>query len=293
MPIDYNRLKTWAFPEVEQTYSEKDSCYYALGVGCGFDPMDERQLRFVYEKDMCALPSMAVVLCHPGFWMKQPEAGVDWVKLVHGEQALTLHRPLQPTGRLVGRIRNTALNDKGEGKGAVLLNERRLFDAISGELVATLEHTYFLRGDGGFSQVPGNGPPGGDAIASAKWTAPETPPEICDLPTFPQAALLYRWSADLNPLHADPAVARAAGFHRPILHGLCTFGVATHAILRSCCDYDPARLRRLSVRFSAPVYPGETIRTEIWRAGQEVRFRARAVERDTVVLNNGSATLAY
>jgi len=293
MAINYHTLKNWAFPEVEQAYTEKESCYYALGVGYGSDPMDERQLRFVYEKDMLALPSMAVVLCHPGFWLQNPAIGVDSVKLVHGEQAVTLHRPLAPAARLIGRIRNTALADKGEGRGAVLLNERKLFDATSGDLVATLEHTYFLRGDGGFSQLVGNGPAGGDVIPGVKWEAPRTAPEICDLPTLPQAALLYRWSADLNPLHADPAVARAAGFPRPILHGLCTFGIAAHALLRTCCNYDPARLVRLAARFTAPVYPGETIRTEIWREGREVRFRARSVERDIVVLNNGSGTLAF
>ena len=292
MTIDYHRLRNWDFPDVQQSYSEKECCYYALGVGCGFDPLDDKQLRFVYEKNLLALPSMAVVLCHPGFWLKDPAAGVDWVRLVHGEQALTLHRPLAPAGRLVGRSCNTALSDKGAGKGAILLNERRLFDVDSGELVATLGNTYFLRGDGGFSLLPGNGPAGGDPIAASAWEAPQSPPQVCDLPTMPQAALIYRLSADLNPLHVDPEVARAAGFPRPILHGLCTFGVAAHAILRTCCDYDPSRLAHMAVRFSVPVFPGETIRTEIWRDGLALRFRARSVERDIMVLNNGSAMLA-
>ncbi len=109
------------------------------------------------------------------------------------------------------------------------------------------------------------------------------------LPTLPQAALIYRLSGDYNPLHADPAVARQGGFDRPILHGMCTFGVAGHALLRSCCDYDVTRFRRIKARFSAPVYPGETIRTDIWRLTQGVAFQCRVVERDLVVIDNGFA----
>ena len=118
------------------------------------------------------------------------------------------------------------------------------------------------------------------------------PDATCDLPTLPQAALLYRLSGDFNPLHAEPSVAREAGFEAPILHGLCTLGVAGHAILRTWCDYDPARFRSLDLRFSAPVYPGETIRTEMWRDDGVVSFRARAVERDAVVLDHGRAEVA-
>ena len=116
---------------------------------------------------------------------------------------------------------------------------------------------------------------------------------ICDLPTLPQAALIYRLSGDYNPLHADPKVATAAGFKAPILHGLCTLGVAGHALLKSCCGYDPSRFRALDLRFSSPVYPGETIRTEIWEEkGGVVSFRSRVLERDVVVLNNGRAEIA-
>ena len=118
------------------------------------------------------------------------------------------------------------------------------------------------------------------------------PDLVCDLPTALNAALIYRLSGDPNPLHASPSVARAAGFERPILHGLCSWGVAGHAILKSYCDYDPARLTSMALRFSAPVYPGETIRTEMWRDGDTVSFRARVVERGVVVLNNGRATIS-
>jgi acyl dehydratase len=123
---------------------------------------------------------------------------------------------------------------------------------------------------------------------------PDGAPElVCDLPTLKQQALLYRLSGgDMNPLHADPAAARAAGFPAPILHGLATFGVAGHAVLKTFCDYDPALLRGLQVRFSAPVYPGETIRFEFWRDGAEVAFRARVADRNAVVLDHGRAELS-
>jgi acyl dehydratase len=290
--IDYQALKSRRFPEIVAKYSARETMLYALGVGYGCDPTDERQLDFVYEKSLRAAPTMAVVLAYPGFWVKEPDTGVDWVRVLHGEQSIVLHRPLPPEGTVIGRTRVKALVDKGRDKGALILQEREV-RLESGELLATIESLGFARGDGGFSERPGNGPKGGDAAPPAPPPTPETAPEIvCDLPTVPQAALIYRLSGDDNPLHVEPAVAKAAGFSRPILHGLATYGVAGHAILRTCCDYDPARLKSLAVRFSAPVYPGETIRTEIWRQGDAVRFRARALERDLVVLSHGRAELA-
>jgi len=290
--IDYHALKARRFPEITASYSARDTMLYALGVGYGSDPADERQLAFVYEKSLRATPTMAVVLAYPGFWIKDPASGIDWVRALHGEQSIVLHRPLPPEGTVIGRNRLTALVDKGRDKGALLVQERKIYET-SGALLATVSHLTFLRGDGGFSETPGNGPKGGDPAPPAPAPTPDPHPEIvCDLPTLPQAALVYRLSGDFNPLHAEPAVARAAGFARPILHGLATYGVAGHAILRSCCDYDAARLKSLSVRFSAPVYPGETIRTEMWHSGDIVRFRARALERDIVVLSHGAAELA-
>ena len=284
MAIDYNRIRNWPFPEVEQTYTEKDSMLYALGVGYGHDPTDEAQLRFVYEKNLLAAPTMPVVLGYPGFWMKDPASGIDWVKIVHGEQALRLHRPIPAAGTVLGRTRVKAVVDKGRDKGALVILERSVIDKASGTLLATLDHTTFCRGDGGFGK--------GDEAPPPPPAVPEgTPDASCDLPTLPQAALIYRLCADRNPLHAEPAVARAAGFPRPILHGLCTYGVAGPAILRTFCNYQPEKLSGLSVRFSAPVYPGETLRTEMWRRGDTILFRSRALERDVVVLNNGVATI--
>jgi acyl dehydratase len=257
---------------------------YALGVGYGHDPMDEAQLRFVYEKNLCAVPTMPVVMGHPGFWMMNPATGIDWVKIVHGEQALRIHAPIPAAGTLVGRTHVKAIVDKGKDKGALVYLERSIVEKASGTVLATLDHVTFCRGDGGVGKS--------DPAAPPPQVLPEgTPDAICDLPTLPQAALIYRLCADPNPLHAEPAVAKAAGFPRPILHGLCTYGVAGHAVLKTFCAYDPAKLSALSVRFSAPVFPGETIRTEMWRKNDTVLFRSRVLGRDVVVLNNCVATI--
>ncbi|GAA4414906.1 MaoC/PaaZ C-terminal domain-containing protein [Quisquiliibacterium transsilvanicum] len=293
MAIDYARLRNWPLADVEHTYDWKASALYALGVGYGHDPMDERQLRFVYEEDMVAAPTMPVVLATHGFWVKEQNTGVDWVKVLHGEQSLTIHRPIPAAATVIGSTRVKGIVDKGRDKGAILVQERMLHDKATGELLATLEQLSFCRGDGGFSEQPGNGPRGGDPAPTPKPATPDSPPDLaCDLPTLPQAALIYRLCADQNPLHADPKVARAAGFPRPILHGLASFGVAGHAIIKTCCDYDPARLKSIGLRFSGPVFPGETLRTEMWRQGNRIQFRARSVERDVVVLSHGVAEIA-
>lgn len=292
MAIDYDKLKARPFPDVRADYDWKDAVVYALGVGYGLDPVDPAQLRFVYESAQRAVPTMAVVLATPGFWVKEPDSGIDWVKVLHGEQHLTMHKPLPVAGSVIGRNRVVSVTDKGRGRGALLVQRRTLHDAADDSLIATLEQVTFARGDGGFSEGGGNGPAGGDPVPQPKPAVPESKPDlVCDLPTSPQSALLYRLCADLNPLHADPEVARAAGCDRPILHGLASFGVAAHAILRSCCDYDPGRLAAIGLRFSAPVYPGETLRTEIWRDGKALQFQSRVIERDRVVLSHGTARL--
>jgi acyl dehydratase len=284
MPIDYAKLKAWPFADLEHSYQPRDTILYALGLGCGGDPMDEQDLRFVYEDGLLALPTMAVVLGYPGFWLKDPGTGVDWRKVLHGEQGLVLHRPLPASGTVIGRTRVTEIVDKGPEKGALLYSSRDVLDKATGALFCSVTSTTVLRGEGGFG-----GPQG--PIPKVHALPERGPDQAVTLATLPQAALIYRLSGDFNPLHADPKVAQAVGFPRPILHGLCTYGVAGRAILQACCGGDPARLKQLDVRFSAPVFPGETLRTEIWSDGAEVSFRMRAVERDVVVLNNGRAVV--
>ena len=277
--IDPDRLLAFPIPAVSQRVTPRDAILYALSVGFGQDPTDARQLDFVdHHRALRAVPSMAVVLGQPGFWLADPRTGVDAVRLVHGEQSLTMHATLPTDGEVIGHTRVTGLVDKGVGKGALLFTEKRLL-AGDGTLLATAAATVFLRGDGGFGGTNTPQPP--------PHPIPDTPPDhIEDLPTRPEQALYYRLNGDDNPLHADPAVAARAGFPRPILHGLCTLGVVTHALLRGLGGYDAAALRELRLRFSAPVFPGETIRTEMWRDGS---FRSRVVERDMVVVNNGVA----
>ena len=276
MAIDAAALLGFEIPAVRQRVTKRDAVLYALSVGFGADPMDARQLDFVdAHRALRAAPSMAVVLGHPGFWLGDPRTGVDAVRLVHGEQWIDWHDALPVDGEVVGQTRVTGLIDKGAGRGALLFSEKRLTDAATGALLAVAGGTTFLRGDGGFGGPTGSGPaphpmPGGAADA------------VVELPTRPEQALYYRLNGDDNPLHSDPAVAARAGFARPILHGLCTLGVVMHALLRGR-GYAGAP-RRMQLRFSAPVFPGETIRTEIWADGS---FRARVVERDVVVIDHG------
>jgi acyl dehydratase len=257
---------------------------YALGLGLGQDPMNEHELAFVYEKNLKVLPTFALVQGYTPYWLRNPDSGVNWTKVVHGEQGLRLHKPVASQGTVIGRTRIVEVIDKGAGKGALVLSERTVTDKASGELLATLTQTTFCRADGGFGGPPREAP--------APHAIPERAPDmVCDLPTRPEMALIYRLSGDINPLHADPDFAKAAGFPRPILHGLATFGVAGHALLKAVCGYDPARLTAIAGRFSAPVFPGETIRTEIWRDGAVLSFRARVVERDLIAINNGRAEI--
>ena len=284
MAIVYDKLMALEVPPAEQSYGPKDCILYALGIGLGHDPMNEDELAFVYEKNLKVLPTMGAVLGHPGFWARERDTGIDWVRIVNGEQGITLNRPLAAKGTVVGRLRIVEVIDKGPGKGALVLSERKVTDKATGESVATVTQTTFCRGDGGFGGPPREAPP-------PHQIPGRTPDLVCDRPTRPEAALVYRLSGDPNPLHADPAVAKAAGFPRPILHGLASFGIACHAILKCLCAHDTGNLKAISGRYSAPVFPGETIRTEMWRDDVVVSFRARVVERDVIALNNGRCEL--
>ena len=188
---------------------------------------------------------------------------------------------------MIGQTRIVEVIDKGEGKGALVFSERKVTDRAKRRIACHADADDVLPRRRRLRRAR-------QREAPAPHKLPERAPDLtCDLPTRPEMALIYRLSGDVNPLHAEPEFAKAAGFPRPILHGLATFGVAGHAILKSVCGYDPARLTAIAGRFSAPVYPGETIRTEIWRDGNVVSFRARVVERDVVAINNGRAEIAY
>ena len=284
MTINYERLINWNIPEVEQRLTKRDTILYALGVGLGADPCDAGQLRFVYEEALQALPTMAVILGYPGPWHAHPDTGITRSHVVHGEQGFRIVNPLPVEGNVVGKTRVTGVVDKGKDRGALVMTECTVREKASGNVLCALTSTTFCRADGGFG--------GPDGPVRAPHALPEAAPQhVCDLPTLPQAALIYRLSGDTNPLHASPAYAIKAGFKMPILHGRCIFGIAGHAILKSLCGYDPARFIAMEGRFSAPVYPGETIRTELWREGNVVSFRATVPARGVTVLNNGRAEI--
>jgi acyl dehydratase len=284
MAIRYEDLMAYSIPQVHQHLSKRDTVFYALSIGLGQDPLDERQLDYIdHHRALRAMPSMAVVLGHPGFWLADPRTGVDAVKVVHGEQSILLHRALPVEGDIVGKTRVTGLVDKGAGRGALMYSEKQVTDE-AGTLLATTRSTIFLRGDGGFGGPDRMNPP------MPSYPAPEGNPDYTiDLATRPEQALYYRLNGDDNPLHADPSVAARAGFARPILHGLCTLGVVSHAVLAILCGSDADRLRELHLRFTSPVFPGEVIRVEMWANGA---FRARVTARDIVAINNGMAVVA-
>ena len=284
MAIHYDKLIHWDIPEVEQHLTRRDTILYALGVGLGSEPGDASQLKFVYEQNLQALPTMAIILGYPGPWHAQADLGITRSHVVHGEQGLRILKPLPVEGGITGKTRITGVVDKGKDKGALIMTESTVREKASGDTVCTLTSTTFCRADGGFG--------GPDGPVKAPHPVPDTPPQhVCDLPTLPQAALIYRLSGDYNPLHADPAYAAKAGYKMPILHGRCTFSIAGHAILKTLCGYDPARFIAMEGRFSSPVYPGETVRTEMWRDGDVVSFRSTVPTRGATVLNNGRAEI--
>jgi acyl dehydratase len=222
-----------------------------------------------------------VVLGHPGFWLADPRTTVDAARLVHAEEGFRLLRPLPTVGHVAGKTRVVDVVDKGKEKGALLYLEKDLRDVETGAVIALETRTLMLRGDGGFAGPCGR--------ARRVPPPPEGRPDsVIEIPTRPEQALFYRLNGDPNPLHIDPAIAARAGFPRPILHGLCTFGIACQALLRVVAPTGRNRLTAMSARFSAPVYPGETIRVEAWPGGT---FQARVVERDVIVLSHGQAEI--
>jgi acyl dehydratase len=288
--LNYDAVKNWDFGEITHAYTLRDAMLYALGIGLGAQPLDAGQLQFVFEQNLQVMPTMASVLGSPGFWWRDPRTGADWVKLVHGEQSVRILKPLPVAATLVARNKVISVTDKGPGKGAIAVIIRDLYEQSSGEHIAQNRNVTFLRGDGGFAANGGQSDPAPEPLPAPPDRAPDIEVE---LGTLERQALIYRLSGDYNVLHADPEVARQAGFSKPILHGLCTYGMAAHAVLKALCNYNAARIRAVSVRFTAPVYPGETIRFQLWqRDSTSVQLRARVDARDAVVLNNGLVELS-
>jgi acyl dehydratase len=276
------------------TYGDKDVMLYALGVGMGRDPMDERELPFVYEKGLKVVPTAATVLASAGGRpargadQLEPKPGhrpsqINFLMVVHGEQKVELHRPLPTSGTFTAEGRTIGAFDKGKDKGAVILNETIWTDE-AGEKVATLTGSTFARGDGGFGG-PSEGQPEPHQIPGRKADL------SVDIATREDQALLYRLNGDRNPLHSDPESAKRSGFPRPILHGLCTYGITCRAVLQAITGFDPDQIASHQARFSAPVFPGDTITVDLWRDGPVISFEARVKARNATVIKNGKTVL--
>ncbi len=279
MPIDVN-LVGKELPSLEYSYEAKDVILYALGVGAGAEP-DE--LKFVYENELQVLPTFGVIPPFPSLMSIVGLEGMDFnlAMLLHGEQYLELVREIPTSGKLISYPKIAAIYDKG--KGALVELEVETKDP-KGELIFRNIFSTFIRGEGGFGgergPEPGNEPP------------QREPDRVVSMQTLPQQALLYRLSGDYNPLHADPNFAAMAGFEKPILHGLCTFGFAGRAVLREYCDNDPARFKAIKVRFSRHVFPGETIITEMWQEQPDkIILRCKTAERGDYCLTNAAVWL--
>ena len=276
MPIRPDLILAHRFGETRQGYTARDAILYALGAGLGANPVDPDHLPFLWEQRLAVLPTFAVTLCSPGLWLRAPEFGVDFGKLVHAEQAATFPTRLPAAAETVGSARVALVADRGEGRGAVVALEREIRDAASGEVYCRLRQTLFLRGDGGFGGPPAPNPPS---------MLPERQPDLrAEFAVDLRAALIYRLSGDLNPLHIDPEAARRGGFDRPILHGLASYAIAGIAVSQAC-GFSPTRVAGLQCRFSGVVFPGDRLELRIWRRDRAAMFQGFVGERK--VLDQG------
>ena len=280
-PLDAAKLLAHRIPSARDDYDPRDAIIYALGVGAGLSPeIDE--LSFLYERQLQVLPTMALVLGTPGFWPMDPATGLDWLNILHSELRLRLFSPLDIAGTLTGDTHVTSLADNGPGKAAMIRAVKQL-KSLGGTLVAEATETWALRGAGGFGGAR-NLP--GDPLPVVPDRAPDL---VIALPTSPVQAAAYRLSGDRNPLYIDPAYATRAGFERPILHGLSSLGVAARALIQTCCGGDASQLSAIAARFTAALFPGDTLRTEVWQTGNELSFRCTVVENGRVALDHGQA----
>lgn len=289
MPISYPDILEERSDPQSFTYSQEDLILYALSIGVGSDPLNPSELPFVYEHALRGIPTAATVLHKSvgqpvlkGRTAAHRSSSLNNEMIVHAEQKTEFHRPLPISGTFIATTKTIAAIDKGERTGAIIVNETVWTDAAA-QKVVTLTSSILARADGGF---------GGPRDSLPSHTVPtRAPDKLVELPTRPDQALLYRLNGDLTPLHADPAVARRAGFDRPILHGLCTYGITCRAVLQEIVAYDESRILSHEVRFSAPVLPGDTLIVKLWQDANIVSFEAYAKERNAVVVKNGKAVL--
>ncbi len=283
MALNYDKLMATSLTDIVRMYEDTETMLYAQSVGFGRDPVDRRELAYVYEqgKPLQTVPTLASAIVPDMF---PPDLGWDYNQVLHIEQRLQIYRPLPPAADLRLDKRVVEVFDRGPTRGAMFLFEVEGRLARDGTVLFTAGATVLARGDGGFGGPAGSGP--------KPHRAPRREPDLrCDTPTRLDQALLFRLNGDRNPLHADPDTATSAGFPIPILHGLCTYGIACRAILQTICNYDHTLIVGFDARFSSPVLPGDTITTEMWQDGDIVSFECSVKERNIIVLRNGKCTL--
>jgi acyl dehydratase len=285
MPINYDELMALKNLGQPYSYGDREVMLYAYGIGIGADPMDERELAFVNEavavpRPLKVVPTFASVAA----WGAGPgEMNLNRLMVVDGERDITFHKQLATSAHITADSSVLDVFDKGKDKGAVIRHQTILRDD-KGVKLATLLASRFARGDGGF---------GGPSVGQPEphQMPPRSPDQSIDLSTRPDQALIYRLCGDRNPLHSDPETARRAGFPKPILHGMCTYGITCRGILQTYADYDPSAFRQHAARFSSPVYPGETVTMDLWKDGNVISFEAKVKARNVTVIKSGRTVL--
>jgi acyl dehydratase len=282
MPIDPQKARGAKLPEGESSYTKDQVILYHLGVGAGVPATDPGELAYTYEKNLKVLPSFAVI---PAFGSMGGIASVpgmqfNFAMLLHGEQEVILHKPLPPAQKLKTSGHIPEIYDKG--KAALVILESTARDEL-GEKLFTNRFSLFIRGEGGF---------GGDSGPKAGNVAPERKPDgVVTRTTLPQQALIYRLSGDKNPLHCDPDFAKMAGFDRPIIHGLCSYGIACKAIVDEVLGGDVSQVARYQARFAGVAFPGETYQVSYWKQGKQILLEAKSVERNAPIISNAVVEL--
>ena len=280
MPLNAQRLLERVFPDREFTYDERDTALYALCSGMAQNPMDARDLSFVNGPAPKVLPTQSTAIAFDYRFIEG--SGIDEFLILHAGQSVTVHAPLPPSAAVVCSFRIRDIFDKGAGRGAVIVAEARLREKTSGAPLCTNVWTSYARGEGGFGGERGPRTP----VIAIPERAPDRQISTTTTAAHP---LFYQLLGDTNSVHIDPDAARRGGFDRPIMHGLCTYGIACRAIVVGICDHDPSRIRQLDAQFTAPVFPGETIVTSLWRDGDRVTLRSAARERGITVLEATAA----
>ena len=282
MPIDRDKVVGAELAGGTATWEPDDVILYHLGLGAGVPPTDPNELEYTYEPQLKVLPSFGVV---PVFGTLAGMVVLDGVSvnpmmILHGEQAITIHRPLPTSAKVENHGRIVDVFDKG--KGALVIAETETRDD-NGELLCTNRFSIFARGEGGFGG-PSGPPPGNEAPGRQADVVVEST-------TLPQQALLYRLSGDKNPLHADPNMSALGGYEQPILHGLCSYGIVCKAVVDHALDGDVTAVTGYEARFAGVVFPGETIVTSMWRDGDTILVAATCKERGTPVISNAAVRL--